>query len=92
MARNKQEHLEMELLQYKKQVSSLQDRLDSVTKVWREEQGEIALGACEVHHCLSLSLFFFIQEFDMSVEDLSETLLQIKVGAGFVGLQKQMDL
>ncbi|TNM93539.1 hypothetical protein fugu_001715 [Takifugu bimaculatus] len=49
MARNEQEHLEMELVRYKQQVSSLQDRLDAVTK-----------------------------EFDMSVEDLSETLLQIK--------------
>ncbi|XP_029695674.1 protein fantom [Takifugu rubripes] len=48
MARNKQE-MEMELVRYKQQVSSLQDRLDAVTK-----------------------------EFDMSVEDLSETLLQIK--------------
>lgn len=33
MMRNKQDHLEMEVLQYKEQVSSLQDRLDSVTKV-----------------------------------------------------------
>lgn len=33
MARNKQEHLEMELVRYKQQVSSLQDRLDAVTKV-----------------------------------------------------------
>uniref|UniRef100_H3CNJ2 RPGR interacting protein 1 n=1 Tax=Tetraodon nigroviridis TaxID=99883 RepID=H3CNJ2_TETNG len=47
--RNKQEHLEREVLRYKEQVWSLQDRLDSVTK-----------------------------EFDMSVEDLSQTLLQIK--------------
>ncbi|XP_073331535.1 protein fantom [Pagrus major] len=49
MTREKQEHLEREVLQYKEQVSALQDRLDSVSK-----------------------------EFDMSVEDLSETLLQIK--------------
>lgn len=33
MARNKQEHLETELVRYKEQVSSLQDRLDAVTKV-----------------------------------------------------------
>lgn len=33
MARNKQEHLETELVRYKLQVSSLQDRLDAVTKV-----------------------------------------------------------
>lgn len=32
-ARNKQEHLETELVRYKQQVKSLQDRLDSVTKV-----------------------------------------------------------
>ncbi|XP_061566415.1 protein fantom [Cololabis saira] len=46
---DKREHLEREVLQYKAQISTLQDRLDSVTK-----------------------------EFDMSVEDLSDTLLQIK--------------
>ncbi|KAL6118755.1 uncharacterized protein ACO6RY_03480 [Pungitius sinensis] len=46
---DKQEHLEQEVLRYRKQISTLQDRLDSVTK-----------------------------EFDMSVEDLSETLIQIK--------------
>ncbi|XP_075942997.1 protein fantom [Anarhichas minor] len=46
---DKQEHLEQEVLQYRKQISALQDRLDSVTK-----------------------------EFDMSVEELSETLIQIK--------------
>lgn len=54
MTRNRQECLETEVARYKEQVSSLQDRLDSVTK-----------------------------EFDMSVEDLSETLLQIKVCTGF---------
>ncbi|XP_019951035.2 protein fantom isoform X3 [Paralichthys olivaceus] len=49
MTGDKREHLEQELLQYREQVPALQDRLDSVTKV-----------------------------FDMSVEELSETLLQIK--------------
>nr|XP_046237605.1 protein fantom [Scatophagus argus] len=49
MTRDKQEHLERDVLKYKEQVSSLQERLDAVTK-----------------------------EFDMSVEELSETLLQIK--------------
>ncbi|XP_070786062.1 protein fantom [Enoplosus armatus] len=49
MTRDKREHLEQEVLQYREQVSALQDRLDSVTG-----------------------------EFDMSVEELSETLLQIK--------------
>ncbi|XP_078132763.1 X-linked retinitis pigmentosa GTPase regulator-interacting protein 1 [Sander vitreus] len=47
--RDRREHLEQEVVQYKEQVSALQERLDSVTK-----------------------------EFDMSVEDLSETLIQIK--------------
>ncbi|XP_034712437.1 protein fantom isoform X4 [Etheostoma cragini] len=47
--RNRQEHLEQEVVHYKEQVSTLQGKLDSVTK-----------------------------EFDMSVEDLSETLIQIK--------------
>uniref|UniRef100_A0A3Q3JPN0 Uncharacterized protein n=1 Tax=Monopterus albus TaxID=43700 RepID=A0A3Q3JPN0_MONAL len=46
----KREHLEQEVLQYREQASALQNRLDSVTKV-----------------------------FDMSVEELSETLLQIKM-------------
>ncbi|XP_054457821.1 protein fantom [Anoplopoma fimbria] len=64
MTIDKREHLEQEVLQYRKQISALQDRLDSVTK-----------------------------EFDMSVEDLSETLIQIKafrmqqesrVGLGFL--------
>ncbi|XP_077963476.1 protein fantom isoform X2 [Gasterosteus aculeatus] len=45
----KQEHLEQDILRYRNHISTLQDRLDSVTK-----------------------------EFDMSVEDLSETLIQIK--------------
>ncbi|XP_051285385.1 protein fantom isoform X2 [Dicentrarchus labrax] len=49
MMRNKREHLEREVLQYREQVSALQERLDSVTK-----------------------------EFDMSVDELSDTLLQIK--------------
>ncbi|KAM9335197.1 protein fantom [Symphorus nematophorus] len=49
MTRDKREHLEREVLQYREQISALQDRLDSVTK-----------------------------EFDMSVEELSETLVQIK--------------
>ncbi|XP_035481633.2 protein fantom isoform X2 [Scophthalmus maximus] len=49
VTRDEREHLEQEVLQYREQVSALQDRLDSVTK-----------------------------EFDMSAEDLSETLLQIK--------------
>ncbi|XP_074480130.1 protein fantom isoform X1 [Sebastes fasciatus] len=46
---DKREHQERELLQYKEQISVLQDRLDSVTK-----------------------------EFDLSDEELSETLIQIK--------------
>ncbi|XP_053272543.1 protein fantom [Pleuronectes platessa] len=49
MTGDKREHLERELLQYRERVSALQERLDSVTKV-----------------------------FDMSVEELSDTLLQIK--------------
>ncbi|TNN50495.1 PC-esterase domain-containing protein 1A [Liparis tanakae] len=47
--RDEREHLELQAFQYRKQISALQDRLDSVTK-----------------------------EFDMSVEELSETLIQIK--------------
>ncbi|KAG9328679.1 hypothetical protein JZ751_011491 [Albula glossodonta] len=47
--REKHSCLEQEVLQYREEVTSLQEQLDSVTK-----------------------------EFDMSVEDLSETLLQIK--------------
>ncbi|KAK7123988.1 hypothetical protein R3I93_022179 [Phoxinus phoxinus] len=47
--REKHDCLEQEVLQHRQEVTSLQEKLDSVTK-----------------------------EFDMSVEDLSETLLQIK--------------
>ncbi|XP_056299033.1 protein fantom isoform X3 [Pseudoliparis swirei] len=46
---DEREHLELQAFLYRKQISALQDRLDSVTK-----------------------------EFDMSVEELSETLIQIK--------------
>ncbi|XP_075307000.1 protein fantom [Odontesthes bonariensis] len=49
LMRDKQEHLERDVVQYREQVSTLKDRLDSVPK-----------------------------EFDMSVEELSETLVQIK--------------
>lgn len=36
MTGDKREHLEREVLRYKEQVSALQDRLDSVTKVRTE--------------------------------------------------------
>ncbi|CAG5929369.1 unnamed protein product [Menidia menidia] len=49
LMRDKQEHLERDVVQYKEQVSVLQDRLDSISK-----------------------------DFDMSVEELSETLMQIR--------------
>lgn len=55
MTRNQQEQLEMEVLQYKEQVSSLQDRLDSVTKVGREEQRNITSSSSAVNPYL----FFF---------------------------------
>ncbi|XP_073669286.1 protein fantom-like [Paramisgurnus dabryanus] len=48
--RHKHDCLEQEVLQYRQEVTTLQEKLDSITK-----------------------------EFEMSVEDLSETLLQIKV-------------
>ncbi|KAM6894205.1 protein fantom [Lycodopsis pacificus] len=71
MTIDKREHLEQEVLQYRKQISALQDRLDSVTK-----------------------------EFDMSVEELSETLIQIKAfrmqqesraGLGFLWADGKVD-
>lgn len=37
MERNRLENLEQEVLQYKEQVSSLQDKLDSISKVRNEE-------------------------------------------------------
>lgn len=40
MTKDKREHLEREVLQYREQVSALQDRLDSVTKVRDEEQSD----------------------------------------------------
>lgn len=93
--RDKQEHLEQEVLQYREQVSALQDRLDSVTKVRDEELNNMLLNSCSTHQSLicylcailflthilthfSSSLSSLFQEFDMSVEELSETLLQIK--------------
>ncbi len=39
--RDKQEHLEQEIVHYREQVSALQDRLDSVTKVRDEEPNNI---------------------------------------------------
>ena len=41
--RDKRENLEQEVLQYKEQVSALQERLDSVTKVRDEELKNIPL-------------------------------------------------
>lgn len=49
MTRSRQEQLEMEVLRYKEQVSSLQDRLDSVTKVGREEQRQITFSSSAVN-------------------------------------------
>lgn len=41
----------MEVLQYKEQVSSLQEKLDSVTKVeWKEEEN-VSFSACALHRC-----------------------------------------
>ena len=40
---DKREHLERELLQYREQVSALQDRLDSVTKVRDDELNKTLL-------------------------------------------------
>lgn len=47
--RDKQEHLEQEVLQYKEQVSALQDKLDSVTKVRDEELNTMLLNSCITH-------------------------------------------
>ncbi|KAI4899005.1 hypothetical protein NFI96_024078 [Prochilodus magdalenae] len=69
--REKHVCMEQEMLQHRHEVSSLQDRLDRVTK-----------------------------DFDMSVEDLSETLIQIKAfrlqqescqGLRFLGADKMLD-
>lgn len=95
MRRDKQEHLEQEVRQYREQVSALQDRLDSVTKVRDEQLNNMLLNSCSTHQSLicylcvilflahilthfSSSLSSLFQEFDMSVEELSETFLQIK--------------
>lgn len=81
---DKQEHLEQEVLQYRYQVSALQERLDSVTKVRDGELNDIApLHLSHVlllHFLINFSPFHFslLQEFDMSAEELSETLAQIK--------------
>lgn len=52
MMRDKQVHLEQEVLQYREQVSSLQDRLDSVTKVRGEELKNTVLNSCFTHQSL----------------------------------------
>lgn len=53
MTREQQEHLEREVFQYKEQVSYLQDRLDSVTKVGDEElNNHIRLNSCLKRHPL----------------------------------------
>lgn len=63
MTREQQEHLEREVFQYKEQVSYLQDRLDSVTKVGDEELNNYKrLNSCLKRRPLiscfsSLSLF-----------------------------------
>lgn len=46
MMRDKREHLEQEVLQYRQQVSALQDRLDSVTKVTQENLNNLLLNCC----------------------------------------------
>lgn len=51
MERNRQENLEQEVLQYKEQVSSLQDKLDSISKVRNEEANHILLTVLS-HTCL----------------------------------------
>lgn len=53
MTREKREHLEREVVQYREQVSSLQDRLDSVTKVRVEELNNTLLNSCFTHKSLS---------------------------------------
>lgn len=52
MRRDKQEHLEQEVRQYREQVSALQDRLDSVTKVRDEELNNMLLNSCSTHQSL----------------------------------------
>lgn len=52
MMRDKREHLEQEVLQYREQVSALQDRLDSVTKVRDENLNNFTLNSCFTQHYL----------------------------------------
>lgn len=56
MTDNKRENLEREILQYKEQVSALQDRLDSVTKVRNEELNNIPLNSYFTHQSLTCFL------------------------------------
>lgn len=82
--REKHDCLEREVLQHRQEVTSLQEKLDSVTKVKyctkisfaKRSWGQTFSSLEFVFHIL---FFILYQEFDMSVEDLSETLLQIKV-------------
>lgn len=54
VTRDEREHLEQEVLQYREQVSALQDRLDSVTKV-RELNNKL-LNRCSTHQPLIFSV------------------------------------
>lgn len=58
MMREKQEQLEQEVLQYKEQVSTLEDKLDSVTKVKDEELNIMLLTA--ISHISQYNLTVFI--------------------------------
>lgn len=57
---DKQESLEREILQYKEQISALQDRLDSVTKVRDGEFNIILLDNCLTHQSLIVILCYLI--------------------------------
>ncbi len=99
--REKHDCLEREVLQHRQEVTSLQEKLDSVTKVKFAVLGSnlihkqnlrpdiqiiricisIYLHIMSIYSPYSPYILFLVlyQEFDMSVDDLSETLLQIKV-------------
>lgn len=47
--KTRDKHLEQEVFRYKEQVSALQDRLDSVTKVSSEELNNKLLNSCFTH-------------------------------------------
>lgn len=77
--REKHHVLEQEVVQYRHNVKSLQERLDRVSKVIIMKLKYVIFAV--MTHIGSVTFSHFLwKDFHMDVEDLSEVLMQIKVG------------